>query len=151
MSSVPQVRAATPASGAGNPLQLLREAIDRLNSSNGEPQDQARMADLLAEAREALERADVVARAVAQCEEFLREVQFEKAFQALDAGLFVYPGDPALVARRSGVERQQIAHTSAAMVLTALEEAQWLLEQDRPDLAAQGLKEKMRDLPGEEA
>src|SRR5436305_2361488 len=107
MSSVPQVRGAAQAPSPDNPLQLLREAIDRLNSSNGELQDHDRMAGLLAEAREALERADVVARAVAQCEDFLRELQFEKAFQALDAALLVYPGDPALVARRSGVERQQ--------------------------------------------
>src|SRR5450756_1710862 len=129
MSAIPQVRvrerefistadpdvripAATP--GRDNPLQLLRDALAGLNSSNGELADQAQVADLLAEAREALERANVINRAVAQCEEFLREAQFDKAFQSLDAGLLAYPGATALVTRRCGVAGRQSAFHSAA-------------------------------------
>jgi protein TonB len=166
MSAIPQVRvrerefistadpdvripAATP--GRDNPLQLLRDALAGLNSSNGELADQAQVADLLAEAREALERANVINRAVAQCEEFLREARFDKALEALDAGLLAYPEAPALVTRRCEVERQQSALLSAATVRTALEEAQWLLDRDRPDLAARLLKEKAADLPDQPA
>jgi protein TonB len=157
MSAIPQIRVreskalATGEPGSDHPLQLLREAIDRLNSSNGELPDQAQVADLLAEAREALTRAGVIARAVTQCEEFLREAQFDKAFQALDAGLLAYPDDPALVVRRRDVEAQQRAFHAAAAVGTALEEAQFLLDQDRPDLAAHSLKEKAAEFPGQPA
>src|SRR5450759_2834450 len=147
----PEVRIAAPAPGRDNPLQLLREAIAGLNSSNGELADQAQVADLLAEAQEALERANVISRAVAVCEEFLREAQFDKAFEALDAGLLAYPGATALVTRRCGVAGRQSAFHSAATVRTALEEAQWLLDRDRPDLAARLLKEKAADLPDQPA
>src|SRR5674476_203953 len=149
--AAPEVRIAAPARGSDNPLQLLREAIAGLNSSNGELADQAQVADLLAEAREALERANVINRAVTLCEEFLREAQFDKAFQSLDAGLLAYPGAPALVTRRCDVEGQQSAFHSAATVRTALEEAQWLLDRDRPDLAARLLKQKAADLPDQPA
>jgi protein TonB len=147
----PEMRIAAPTPGRDNPLQLLREAIACLNSSNGELPDQAQVADLLAEAQEALEHANVIARAVAQGEEFLREAQFAKAFQALEAGLLAYPGDPALVTRRREVEERQRAFHSAATVRTAIEEAQWLLDRDRPDLAAHFLKEKAADLPDQPA
>lgn len=142
---------AAPASGGDDLLQLLRETIARLNSSNGELPDQAQVANVLAEVREALERANVIARAVAQCEEFLRETQFNKASQALDAGLGVYPADPALVRRRREVEEQQRAFHAAGAVRTALAESQWLVDQDRPDLAAHALKEKAAELPDQPA
>jgi protein TonB len=166
MSAILQVRAreseaittaenATPAAvvvpGRDNPLQLLREAITRLNSSNGEFPDQTQMADLLAEVQEALERAGVIGRVVAQCEEFAAEAQFEKGFRALDAGLLASPGDPALIARRCDLVERQRAFQSAATVRTALEEAHWLLNQDRLDLAANFLKEKAADLPDQPA
>src|ERR1035437_8746593 len=150
-TAAPEVRIAAPAPGRDNPLQLLREARAGLNSSNGELADQAQVADLLAEAREAVERANVINRAVTLCEEFLREAQFDKAFQSLDAGLLAYPGAPALVTRRCDVEGQQSAFHSAATVRTAPEEAQWLLDRDRPDLAARLLKQKAADLPDEQA
>ncbi len=143
------VAAARP--GRDNPLQLLREAIASLNSPNGELPDHMQMADLLAEVREALERANIIARAVAQSGEFAAEARFEKALQILDAGLASYPGDPALVARRSDVEERQRASQSAATIRTALEEAQWLLNQDRLDLAANFLKEKAADFPDQPA
>ena len=147
----PEMRIAAPAPVRDNPLQLLREAIASLNSSNGELPDQAQVADLLAEARQALEHAHLIARVLAECEESLKEAQFDKAFQALDAGLLVYPTDPALVARRREVEEQQSAFHSAALARTALEEAQWLFDQDRPDLAAQLLREKAGELPDQPA
>jgi protein TonB len=147
----PEAPAAPHALGRDNPVQLLREAIAQLNSSNGDLPDRAQVANLLAEAREALERANVIARAAAQCEESLRDGQFEKAFEALDAGLRVYPADPALLARRRQVEERQKAFHCAAAVRAALEEAQWLLNQDRPDLAVHYLGEKAAELPDQPA
>jgi predicted Zn-dependent protease len=123
----PEMPVAVPVAARDNSLQLLREAITRLNSSSGELPDQTQMTDLLAEVREALERANVIARAAAQCEEFLRDAQFDTALQSLNAALLAYPCDPALIARCNDVEERQRAFQSAATVRTALEEAQWLL------------------------
>ena len=142
----PRTLVAVPTPGRDNPLQLLREAITRLNSPNGEIPDQAQMADLLAEVREALERANVVARVAAQCEEFMRDAQFDKAFEALDAGFLAYPADPALL-RRCDLEDKQRAFESAAMVQRALEETHWFLNHSRLDLAANFLKEKTAEFP----
>ena len=129
------------------PAQLLREVIASLNSSNGELLDQTQMADLLKEAREALEHANAISRSLAECQEFLRKEKFEEAFQALDRCLQKYPTDPTLISRRREVEEQQKAFVIAAAVKTVLEEAKWLLDQDRPDLAAQLLREKSAELP----
>jgi TonB family protein len=108
------------------------------------------VANLLAEAREALEHANVVARAVAQCNAYLVEGGFEQALEALNEGLRVYPDDRMLAARRRAVEQQEKAFRSAAAVRGAIEEAKWLLDHDRTDLAAQFLKEKATELPDQE-
>jgi protein TonB len=141
---------ASPAPARDNPLQLLRDAIAQLKSPTGGLPDQEQVANLLAEAREALEHANVVGRAVAQCEGHLREAQFEQALEALDGALRTYPDDPLLAGRRRGVEEQLKAFQSAAAVRGAIEEAKWLLDHDRTDLAAQFLKEKAAELPDEE-
>ena len=143
----PETVVAASDPGRENPLQLLRDAIACLNSPNGRLPDHMQMAGLLAEVREALERANVIAHAIAQSEEFVAEARFDMALQVLDAGLASYPRDAALVARRSDVEERQRASQSAATVRTALEEAQWLLNQDRLDLAATFLKEKAARFP----
>lgn len=147
----PEVRNAPSLAPPENPLQLLRDAIDRLKSSNGDLPDQAQVADLLAEAREALERANVIGCAVSQCEAFLREAQFEQAFEVLDAGLLAYPTDATLAARRREVEQQQKAFHTAAAVRSAVEEAKWLFEQDRIDLAVNFLKGRNAELPDQPA
>jgi periplasmic protein TonB len=147
----PETLIAAPLAGPDDPLELLRVAIARLKCSNGDLADPTQVANLLTEAREALERANVIARAVKQCEEFLGETRFDKAFEALDTGLFVYPADPVLAQRRRQVEEQERAFHSAAAVRTALEEAKWLLDQGRPDLATQFLREKTAELPDQPA
>src|SRR5262249_34037964 len=124
--------------------------IEQLKSPTGGLPDQEQLANLLAETRAALEHANVVARAVSQCERHLGEVHFEKAFEALDEGLLAYPGDAALVARRRQVEERQKAFQSAAAVRGAIEEADWLLTHDRTDLAAQFLREKAAELPDQQ-
>jgi protein TonB len=146
----PEVSGAGNGTARDNPLQLLRDAIAQLKSPSGGLPDQEQVANLLAEAREALEHANVVARAAAQCEAHVKEGRFDQAFEALDEGLLVYPGDLALLARRGAVEERQKAFVSAAAVRGAIEEAKWLLDHDRTDLAAQFLKEKAAELPDQE-
>jgi protein TonB len=134
-----------------NPLQMLREAIAQLKCPGGTMPDQEQVASLLAEAREALEHANVVARAMAQCDAGLHEDQFDAAFQALDEGLLAYPDDSILTARRREVKEQQKAFYEETAVRGAIEEAKWLLDHDRADLAAQFLKDKVAELPDQEA
>ena len=132
-----------------NTLQVLRDAIARLNSTTSEFGDQTELADLVAHAQGALERARLVAQCVSQCEDWLHQNQFEPAFQALDAGLLVYPTDPALSTRRRDVEARHKLFLAAAAVRAALDETQWLLDQARPDLAWQFLDKKVAELPEE--
>ncbi|HJZ96784.1 MAG TPA: energy transducer TonB [Candidatus Solibacter sp.] len=139
-----------PAPAPENPLQLLRDAIAQLKSPTGALPDQQQVANLLAEAREALEHANVIASAVSRSDAHLIQAEFEQALDSLDQGLATYPNDPILIARRSAVEEQQSAFQSAAAVRDAMQEAQWLLEHDRTDLAAQFLKEKAAELPDQE-
>ncbi len=145
----PEPTTAVPPTDRGNPIQLLRAAIDGLNSSEGGLPDQAQVANLLAEVGQALERANAIARATAECDELLGQHQFEGAFAILDRALLRYPEDPALVKRSRQVAEQQKALQIAAEVRKALEEAEWLVDQNRPDLAAQFLKEKTAALPGQ--
>jgi TonB family protein len=141
----------TRAPEQNDPLELLRAAIDGLNSSDGEFGQRPQFASLFAEAGQALEHAAVVARARAQSEAAVSQGQFENAFQALDTALVLYPADPALLKRRRYIEEQQKASEVAAEVQKTLAEAQWLLDQNRPDLAAQFLREKVPHLAGEPA
>ena len=134
-----------------DPLQLLRDAIAGLKLQTGEVPNQAEVVGLLSEAREALEHANMVSRITTQCAAFLANDQFDQAFVVLDAGLLAYPGDPALVARRRTVEERQNEIRVAAAVCRAVEETKWLLDQDRPDLAAQFLREKVSEWPGQPA
>jgi protein TonB len=139
-----------PGPAPENPLQLLRDAIAQLKSPTGALPDQQQVANLLVEAREALEHANIVGSAVSRCERHLTQAEFAPALITLDQALIIYPDDPILVARRSAVEEQQRTFQSAAAVRGAIEEAQWLLEHDRTDLATQFLKDKAAELPDEE-
>jgi hypothetical protein len=105
--------------------------------------------DLLDEARIALDRARTISSALTQCETFLKEPCFNCAFQVLDASLSAYPIDPTLLSRRRNIEEQRNAFKSGAIIRMAMAEAQWLLEQDRPDLAFQFLSNKMAEFPAE--
>jgi protein TonB len=142
---------APPVVESDDPVVLLRNVISRLKSSNGGLPDTAQVTRLLEEAQEALEHATVIGQAMEGCQEFLGAAQFDRALEALDAGLAVYPDDPVLAMRRREVESQQHAFHQAARVRTALEEANWFFEQNRADLAVQSLKEETAELPGEPA
>jgi len=150
-SADPESIISAPGLRRDDPLQLLRDAIAGLKSQNGNVPNEAEVVDLLSEAREALEHANVVSRITAQCAAFLSKDQFDQAFEALDAGLISYPGDPALIARRREVEERQKAIRAAAAVRKAIEETKWLLDQGRPDLAANFLREQVSEWPGQPA
>ena len=150
-SANPEMPIVAPPPGRDDPILLLRTAIARLKAPHSELPDQAEVANLLAETREALERMKVIAGAIKECGDFLKEARFDQAFNALDAGLAVYPDDPILVARRREVEEEQTAIHTGAAVRTALDEAGWLLGQGRTDLATQFLREKVAHLPDQPA
>ena len=150
-SADPEMPIVTPPAGRDDPILLLRTAIARLKAPHGDLPDQAEVANLLAETREALERMKVIAGAIKECGDFLKEARFDQAFEALDAGLAAYPADPILVARRREVEEEQSAIHTGAAVRTALDEAGWLLGQGRTDLATQFLREKVAKLPEQPA
>lgn len=147
----PAPEGAAPTPERQDPLQLLREVIASLNSPGGTLPDQAQVANLLTEAQNALVRANAVAVTLAQCQELLKAEQFEKAVEAVDACLQTYPGEPALLTRRAELEEQRKKFIVAAAVRKAIEEAQFLLDQDRPDLAANLLKGKAAELPEQPA
>ncbi|HLK50225.1 MAG TPA: TonB family protein [Bryobacteraceae bacterium] len=110
------------------------------------PQEQG-VATLLAECCEAAERAATVAQARRECELSCREARFENAIAILDAAGRAYPDDPNLAELRLEVEERRREREEAAAVRQALEEAQWLLDQDRVDMAVQFLREKSAAQP----
>ena len=124
----------------GEALSLLAEerfaaAVEILEPLSAEFPGEARLQELRGQAREAMERACALAEALAQCDRLCLEGQFPSGLQVLDAALAVHRNDPLLVRKRREVEAQYA-------VRPVLEEARWLLEQDRPDLAVQFLREK---------
>jgi len=112
----------------------------------GEPE----ISDLLDQACLARERSEVVAEAEAQCQELCGETHFEKAIEVLDRALAAYPGEPALARLRHEVEERWQEAKSGVEVSKALSQVQWLLDQGRPDLAAQFLRDKIEEYPGQE-
>ena len=133
-----------------DPLQRLRDAIIQLKSSADTLPDREQVTSLLAEARDALEHANAIANAVAECDAHVTEGRFDQAIGALEESLHAYPGDPALVARRYQVEERQKAFQLTAAVRSAIDEANWLLDHDRTDLAAQLLRQRAAELPDHE-
>jgi len=130
--------------------QRLSESAELLEVLQAEfPQEEA-VADLLVECGAASERASTVADAAAQCQRLCREESFDRAVAVLEMALAAYPEDPELSALRRQIEQKRREFESAASVRQVLDEAQWLLTQDRFDLAVQFLREKcalMSDQP----
>ena len=125
-----------------DPVELLRNVVSRLKAPGIGLPDKAQLAELLAEAHQALERANGVARAIADSQQLVTVGQFDDALKVVGEALLVYADDPALAARYAEVDRQKQAHQTAARARTVIEEADWLLSQNRADLAVQFLREK---------
>lgn len=117
-------------------------ALEILEPLRAEFPDDPRLPQLLARAREARERECAIAEAVEQCGRLCREGNYQGGLQVLDAALAIHRNDPVLLEKRREVEAQ-------SAVRPVLEEARWLMDQDRPDLAAQFLREKAAALPGQ--
>jgi TonB family protein len=99
------------------------------------------LAELRERARREEERAAVIDRETARCDQLCREWRFDLAREAVERALSVLPGEPALRDLQQRVDAQERTHQRAARVREALRQADWLVEQDRPDLAARFLKE----------
>jgi len=131
--------------------QRFEEAAGILERLRGEfPQEQT-LDDLWTECGEASERAATIAEVWTRCASFCRDERFENALGVVDAALAAYPDDADLIALRKDVEQRQRQFQAAAVVRQVLDEAQWLLDQDRVDLAVQFLREKASTMPEEPA
>ena len=133
---------------AGQRFEEAAAMLDRLQAEF--PQEQT-VQDLLAECGEASERAATIAEVWTRCASLCRDEQFDNALGVVDAALAAYPDDADLIALRTDVEQRQREFQAAAIVRQVLDEAQWLLDQDRVDLAVQFLREKCSAMPQEAA
>ena len=122
--------------------QNFAAAIEILEALQAEFPEQKDLAGELAQAKERMERAAFIRCATEESDRLRRAEQFEQAIQVVEGALAKYRGDAALVARRRELEDEWQEFKLAAAVRQVLEEARWLEEQDRPDLAAQLLREK---------
>jgi protein TonB len=128
--------------------QVYAEAAEGLELLRAEFPREPVVSDLLAECWEAAERASTIAEARAQCESLCRGEQFEKALVVVETASRAYPDDAELAGLRLEVEKQRHEFEAAASVRQVLTEAQWLLDQNRVDLAVQFLSEKSAAQPG---
>jgi hypothetical protein len=119
--------------------------MDKLEVLGREFPEKGELSDLLVQTRQAKERASAIAQAMDQCDQFRREERFDKALEVVDVALAACPAEPALEAVRHEVEEQWRDFKSAAALRPILDEAEWLVEQDRPDLAVQFLRERAAD------
>jgi TonB family protein len=117
------------------------EAAALIEPATAEFSGERLLLDLLDRARGGLERVRVINGAVERCKQLCQEHRFEQAREALERGLAVAPGDRALLILREKVGAQEQSYKRAASIREALEAVEWLMEQDRPDLAVRFLKE----------
>jgi len=103
--------------------------------------------NLLEEARAGFRRSETIANVRAACAALREQGDFDKSLSLIDAALADYADDPALMALRREIQEEAEAARVAGAARQALVEAQWLLDQDRPHLAARFLREKCAELP----
>ncbi len=127
--------------------QRFGAAVSLLEALGAEYPDEEEIRDLSRRAGAARDRAWSVAQVMSQCEELRRQEQFEKALAALEAGLTAYPAEPSLESLRREIRQQWQDSKSSAAARAALEEAHWLIGQDRPDLAVPLLRAKAAEYP----
>jgi TonB family protein len=123
------------------------EAAAKLTPLAAEFASDASLSELLEQARNAVKRSDTIANVRVICDSLRQQGQFQRALEITDAALGDYPGDAKLLALRQEIEGQYNSARVAASIRQALDEAQWLLDQDRPHLAARFLREKRAELP----
>lgn len=122
--------------------QRYSDAAALLDAADREFPDAWLLADLRVRTREALENAETISKVLAQSVQLRQDEQFQEAIEVLDAALRTYPAETALVTARRELEAQQQNSKQGTAVRQALDEVQWLLDQDRPDLAVRFLRER---------
>ena len=95
----------------------------------------------------AYQREQRVAEVLEQVDRYRREWQFDAALEVADAALAATEGDETLLELRGLLDTEREEHLRATVVRQALQEAQWFMDQDRPDLAAQLLRESQTACP----
>ena len=131
--------------------QQFSEAAEVLQMLQAAFPDEPAISDLLMECAEVSERLSTIAEARGQCEVLCSAEQFESAFHVLDATEAVYPDDPELAGLRREVEQRRQNYLAAASVRQVLAEVQWLLDEDRVDLALQFIRERAAAMPDQPA
>ena len=86
--------------------QRFSDAVVKLEAACAEFPAEERLGALLRQAREAEVRARKIAEALASCDQFRLDAQFESALGVLDAVLAAYPHEPAVLDARYAVEQR---------------------------------------------
>lgn len=134
----------------------FREAVEQLEALRVELPEEERVMVLWAEAQDRLrihERAQAVEKVRTEALGLCQARDFAVAIRVLEQGLESFPEEAELqrvlddtLAASASYEREQAI---AAAVRGALQEAQWLMDQGRPDLAAQLLRRNSTAYPEE--
>ncbi|HYM11532.1 MAG TPA: protein kinase [Bryobacterales bacterium] len=95
------------------------------------------------------EREQVVARVLAQCARCREEHRLDEALELVNSSLTMHGGDAALLDLRGQLEKEREERQRAAAVRKAQQEAQWLMDQGRLDLAVQLLRQNSTAYPQE--
>jgi TonB family protein len=130
--------------------QRYAEAIAKLEMLSKEFPDESQVSNLLVQARQAMERARGIAQAVALCNQFRHEEQFDKALYVLDSALATYTAEPAILARRREVEEQsRAAREEEQFYNSGREKALTLIQQQLFEQAADLLCNLLALFPGD--
>ena len=131
--------------------QRFAEAVRLLESAPHELSKDPGLSDLLGRARAALEQAKTIEHALARCNELREANRFDQALDEVNRALAKLPGEAALLALRHDVHAQAESYRLAAAVRQVLDEVNWLLAEDRPDLAVRFLKQRGAGIANEPA
>jgi TonB family protein len=94
--------------------QRYTEALAKLESLRTEFSEEGQVRDLLVQTRQAMERTWMISQALAECDQFRRAEQFDKALWVLDSALAACGAESAILALRSEVEEQRQGFRCAA-------------------------------------
>ena len=131
--------------------QSFEEAAGILEGLRSEFPNETAISNLLSECWAESERTATIGEARSQCDALCRTERFDQALAVLDAAAAAYPGDADLKVLRREVEQRRREFESASAIRGVLTEAQWLLDQNRVDLAVQLLREKSAAMPDQPA
>src|SRR5262249_1906560 len=126
--------------------QQFNRAIILLCDLSREYRGESRIAQLLERACEQRTKWERIIETASEADQLSAGGQFEAALNLLNDALTAYPGESVLIECQHRASDRQREMQALAQTERALEEAQWLLDQGRPDLAAQFLGQKAATL-----